>query len=364
MPRILVFACLFFLGCLSFPAADAQSDEDIAAYVARAETAYQIGNALRRTSDHALKVRVLTAAIESNRFDGVGLGYLYEDRGAARFAMERYSAAADDFETAIPLLELSALDRHPLAPRLIRALVLAGRFNDAAYATDHWRASRGAPSRFQRYDARYEIEAYLGAGRFDDALRAWRELLASDDESPARFNDVLWGFGERLDYLPTRESREEWIELTRIAVADAPSSNRLFHRLMIRHLTQGNNINEATVWANALVDLELERTGGSRGDGNVAIGGFRSGGPTSSQLGLRLEGEDRETIQGSCAVLYDVNHSGWVENVRIESCDYDVLAEAVEYHTRDQEFAPLVVNGRVEPQSDLRAVYHWPLTPE
>lgn len=154
--------------------AEAQTDEQIDAYVALADSGFELSLAVNshHRDEPELRIRVLNAAIESARFQSAELGSLLSARASAHAQLESFSEAADDLAASIPLWEESSIYRNPMEPTLIRHLVRAERYLEAALWTDRFRGelnrplSRGAP----------RILAGHGLCRFG-AITRWLEPL-------------------------------------------------------------------------------------------------------------------------------------------------------------------------------------------
>jgi tetratricopeptide (TPR) repeat protein len=309
------------------------------------------------------QVRVLTEAIDGGRAKGVELGELHSSRAGHLFELGRYGEAAEDYLVALDLLPPGQALAGQIQSRLIRALLSAGRYQAAEQQTDRLRLVRGSldADTITGYE-RYEIEAYLRAGRYDEAEAAWFAYLDLGMPRQLYWVTLIAGYGERLDMVPDPQVRSAWIEAAARRLAQSDPANQLFHREMIAYHVRHDELDAATAWASRLIGLTLAIAPDLTEEPGTA-GGFRTGGPAMSGLRNYILPGARDTVSGSCTAVFDVNQAGWVENVRVPGCESSVLAQAILVHRRDQNYAPLIVDGQLVARQDLQVVYQYPAEP-
>jgi len=333
--------------------AEAQTDEQIDAYVALADNGFELSLAVNRhhRDEPEVRLRVLNAAIESARFQSAELGSLLSARASAHEQLESYSEAADDLAASIPLWEESPIYRNPKEPTLIRHLVRAERYLEAAVWTDRFRGELHRPlSRGGHYE-HWQVMAYLASGRSGDGLSLWRDLLDATSENPSTYWGFLWRIRDVLEQLPGEEERAEWIAVTDGALGD---SNALFLRQLVLYFSAQDDLASASLWGAQLETLLRSR---AQVDGQA----FLQGQPTRhGYLITYLPANYREAELGECTVRYDVDVAGYPSNIRTERCHQPVFADAVVSYTRDMEFAPVFEGGVIRAQPGQARTFTWP----
>lgn len=333
--------------------AEAQTDEEIDAYVALADNGFELSLAVNRhhRDEPEVRLRVLDAAIESARFQSAELGSLLSARASAHEQLESYSEAADDLAASIPLWEESPIYRNPMEPTLIRHLVRAERYLEAAVWTDRFRGELNRPlSRGGHYEY-WQVMAYIASGRSGDGLSLWRDLLDASSENPSTYWGFLWRIRDVLEQLPGEEARAEWIAITDSALGD---SNALFLRQLVLYFTAQDDLASASLWGAQLETLLRRR---AQVDGQA----FLQGQPTRhGYLNTYLPANYREVELGECTVRYDVDVAGYPSNIRTERCPQPVFEDAVVSYTRDMEFAPVFEDGVIRAQPGQARTFTWP----
>ena len=333
--------------------AEAQTDEEIDAYVALADNGFELSLAVNRhhRDEPEVRLRVLDAAIESARFQSAELGSLLSARASAHEQLESYSEAADDLAASIPLWEETPIYRNPKELTLIRHLVRAERYLEAAVWTDRFRGELNRPlSRGGHYE-HWQVMAYVASGRSGDGLSLWRDLLDASSENPSTYWGFLWRIREVLEQLPGEEERAEWIAVTDGALGD---SNALFLRQLVLYFSAQDDLASASLWGAQLETLLRRR---AQVDGQA----FLQGQPTRhGYLITYLPANYREAELGECTVRYDVDVAGYPSNIRAERCPNPVFEDAIVSYTRDMEFAPVFEDGVIRAQPGQTRTFTWP----
>lgn len=333
--------------------AEAQTDEQIDAYVALADSGFELSLAVNshHRDEPELRIRVLNAVIESARFQSAELGSLLSARASAHAQLESFSEAADDLAASIPLWEESSIYRNPMEPTLIRHLVRAERYLEAALWTDRFRGELNRPlSRGGRHEY-WQVMAYVASGRSRDGLSLWRDLLDASSENPSSYWGFLWRIRDVLEQLPGEEERAEWIAVTDGALGE---SNALFLRQLVLYFSAQDDLASASLWGAQLETLLRRR---AQVDGQA----FLQGQPTRhGYLISYLPANYRDAELGECTVRYDVDVAGYPSNIRTERCPQPVFADAVSSYTRDMEFAPVFEDGVIRAQPGQARTFTWP----